>query len=294
MGSPRRNETERQRPEDPLDVARRGPVSQSQSCAVECARTVLPELWRSRECQGELQRLRVRSTRRPAPRRLDILRRLRPATDQEPIRQGPPLEATEIAGDRGAASGVTPEYEPSDGAIPMISVSPCPILYQSFWCEENIWQLVQHPAAAAKERLVLVITGAEAQVACWKQKAGNDIDPVLWDYHVVLATRGDAWRVWDLDSRLGFPVAAQTWMQKTFPFPERVAPRFQPRFAAIPAEDYLREFGSDRSHMRDVHGKWQQPPPPWTAIDGQGLHLADVIQLARQGLDLEALQERLM
>jgi hypothetical protein len=175
----------------------------------------------------------------------------------------------------------------------MISVSPSPIRYQSFWCEENIWQLIQHPAAAAKDRLVLVITGAEAQVACWKQKAGNDIDPVLWDYHVVLATRGDAWRVWDLDSRLGFPVAAQMWMQKTFPFPERVSPRFRPRFAAIPTEDYFRQFGSDRSHMRDLHGRWQQPPPPWTAIDGRGLHLADLIQKARQGFDLETLRERL-
>jgi hypothetical protein len=130
-------------------------------------------------------------------------------------------------------------------------------------------------------------------VACWKQKAGSDSDPVLWDYHVVLATRGDAWRVWDLDSRLGFPVAAQMWIQTTFPFQERVPRRFQPRFAAIPAEDYLRHFGSDRSHMRDFQGKWHRPPPPWTAIDGQGLRLADVIKQAKQGLDLAALRERL-
>jgi protein N-terminal glutamine amidohydrolase len=175
----------------------------------------------------------------------------------------------------------------------MSNVPPSPILYQAFWCEENIWQLVQHPAAAANERLVLVIAGAEDQVACWKQKAGNDLDPVFWDYHVVLATRADDWRVWDLDSRLGLPVSARTWMQTTFPFPERVPRRFQPRFAAIPAEDYLQRFGSDRAHMRDVHGEWQQPPPPWTAIDGQGLRLADLIQQAKQGLDLVALAERL-
>ena len=175
----------------------------------------------------------------------------------------------------------------------MSDVPASPVLYQSFWCEENIWQLLQHPAAAADDRLVLVMTGAEAPVACWKQKAGNDTDPVLWDYHVVLATRADGWRVWDLDSRLGFPVDAQTWMQTTFPYPERVPVRFRPRFAAIPADDYLRRFGSDRAHMRDLDGNWQQPPPPWTAIDGKGLRLADVIQQAKQGLDLAALRDRL-
>jgi hypothetical protein len=175
----------------------------------------------------------------------------------------------------------------------MIEVPGPPILYQSFWCEENIWQLVQHPAAAADDRLVLVITGAEAQVACWKQNAGNDFDPVLWDYHVVLAARGDDWRIWDLDSRLGFPVAAQMWMQATFPYEERVPRRFRPRFAAIPAEDYLRNFGSDRAHMLDVHGKWQHPPPPWAAIDGRGLRLVDVIQQAKHGIDLAGLRHRL-
>jgi hypothetical protein len=45
--------------------------------------------------------------------------------------------------------------------------------------------------------------------------------------------------------------------------------------------------------MRDFQGKWHRPPPPWTAIDGQGLRLADVIKQAKQGLDLAALRERL-
>jgi hypothetical protein len=178
-------------------------------------------------------------------------------------------------------------------ALPMTEVPPSRMLYQAFWCEENVWQLVQRTATAADERLVLVITGAEAQVACWKQKAGNDLDPVLWDYHVVLATRADGWRIWDLDSRVGFPVTAQLWLESTFPYPDRVPRRFRPWFAAVPAEDYLRHFGSDRAHMRDPDGGWQHPPPPWAAIDGQGLRLADLIQQARQGLDLAALRERL-
>jgi hypothetical protein len=175
----------------------------------------------------------------------------------------------------------------------MINVPPSSILYQPFWCEENIWHLVQHPATAADDRLALVITGAQDHVACWKQKAADELKPVFWDYHVVLATRADGWQIWDLDSRLGFPVPAQTWMETTFPYPERVPPRYRPMFATIPAEDYLQHFGSDRSHMRDPRGEWQQPPPPWTAIDGQGLRLADLIQRAKHGLDLAALRERL-
>jgi len=58
-------------------------MSQPQSRALECARPVLPQLWRHRERQGELEQLPNRSSRRPAPKWLGVLRRLRPAPDQE-------------------------------------------------------------------------------------------------------------------------------------------------------------------------------------------------------------------
>jgi hypothetical protein len=167
------------------------------------------------------------------------------------------------------------------------------ILYQPFWCEENIWHLAQHSATAASERLVLVITGAEAPVACWQQKAGVEGAPVLWDYHVVLATRADGWQIWDLDGRAGLPVAAETWLRTTFPCPELVSESYQPRFAVIAADHYLQRFGSDRAHMRDLNGGWLQPPPPWAEIGGLGLSLPDALAQARQGLDLAALEARL-
>jgi len=170
------------------------------------------------------------------------------------------------------------------------------ILYQPYWCEENIWHLAQHSATAAGDRLVLVITGAEAQVACWQQKAGVEGAPVLWDYHVVLATRQglqDGWQIWDLDGRAGLPVPAETWLRTTFPFPALVPESYQPRFAVISVDDYLQRFGSDRAHMRDPSGSWLQPPPPWAEIGGRGLSLADALAQARQGLDLAALKARL-
>lgn len=171
-----------------------------------------------------------------------------------------------------------------------------PFRHQPFWCEENVWHLAQHPATAAGERLVVVITGARAQVACWQQKAGQGGRPVLWDYHVVLATRpeGDAWQIWDLDSRVGAPASAAAWLAATFPHPERVPPAFQPRFALFRADDYVRDFGSDRRHMRTADGRWQQQPPPWPAITGAGLTLAEARSRARQGLELAAVAALLL
>jgi hypothetical protein len=168
-----------------------------------------------------------------------------------------------------------------------------PILHQPFWCEENIWHLAQHTATTAVDSLVLVLTGAQAQVACWNQKAGDDSDAILWDYHVVLATYSGGWQIRDLDSRLGYPVTAAEWLRGTFPCPDLVSQPYQPRCALIPAEDFVREFGSNRAHMLNIDGSWQQRPPPWPMIAGRGLGLIDVIQQARQGLDLVAVQARL-
>lgn len=164
-----------------------------------------------------------------------------------------------------------------------------PILHQPFWCEENIWHLAAHPNPGPGERRVLVITGAGAEVACWEQRAGRPGRPIAWDYHVVLAVRADTWRIWDLDCRLGAPLAAAAWLRATFPCPERVRAPFQPRFALFTAEAWRSDFGSDRAHMRDADGGWQQPPPPWPAIAGGAFTLADAVSRARAGLDLAAL-----
>ena len=169
--------------------------------------------------------------------------------------------------------------------------------YQAFWCEENVWHLAQQPETAGDERLVLVLTGAEGEMACWQQKAGLDGGPIAWDYHVVLATRGAGWRVWDLDCLVGCPLPAASWLASTFPHPELVPARFQPRFALFPAAEYVERFSSDRTHMRDAAGEWLKPPPPWDAISGRAsatpLTLADAIAQARHGLDLAAVTARL-
>lgn len=38
----------------------------------------------------------------------------------------------------------------------------------------------------------------------------------------------------------------------------------------IRADLYLKTFASDRSHMKDAHGKWQKPPPSYPCIETAG------------------------
>jgi len=175
-------------------------------------------------------------------------------------------------------------------------MAPNAFPYQAFWCEENIWHLAQRADVRTEAAFVLVLTGAEGEVACWQQRAGRAGGPVLWDYHVVLATHLAGWQVWDLDTRLGCPSPAPTWLAQTFPLADLVPARFQPRFAVLPAADYIARFGSDRSHMRAADGRWSQPPPPWPPIVGPragALTLVDAIDQARRGLDLAGLITRL-
>ncbi len=159
--------------------------------------------------------------------------------------------------------------------------------YQPFWCEENIWHLAGDPAFGPGARHVLLITGAGGHVACWNQRAADAGVPVLWDYHVVLAqVDGRAWRIWDLDSRAGCPVAAGDWLAATFPVRVLVPAEHQPRFLTVPAEEFRREFSSDRAHMRAAGGGWMQPPPPWPAISGGSVPLATYLGRARAGFEL--------
>jgi len=167
--------------------------------------------------------------------------------------------------------------------------------YQPFWCEENIWHLAASDEVGPGERVVLLVTGANGQVACWGQRAAAAGVAMLWDYHVVLAVRGPGDTVlWDLDSRHGCPLPLPLWLHETFPNNDRVRTLFQPRFQIIPAQNYRRDFSSDRQHMRTANGAWQQAPPAWPLITGGAVTLADYRQQAQhQGVGLTEVAQRL-
>jgi len=116
--------------------------------------------------------------------------------------------------------------------------------------------------------------------------------PVIWDYHVILLRRNDAWEIWDPDSTLGCPVAAAEYIRHSF---RPAAPAaFQPRFRVVAAETYVDRFASDRRHMR-AGGRWLAEPPPWPPI-GVGWNLGRFIDMTRpfvgEVLDLTQLSAR--
>lgn len=158
--------------------------------------------------------------------------------------------------------------------------------YQPFWCEENIWQLTLDPAVGVGERLVVLISGISGHVACWHQRAASVGEPVLWDYHVVMAVRHDGWMIWDLDTRLACPLPATTWLGRTFPCPTTLPLEFLPRFLVVPASAYRRDLYSDRQHMRTGDGGWLRPPPPWPAPGIGSVTLTDYLRQTRNGLAL--------
>jgi len=149
--------------------------------------------------------------------------------------------------------------------------------YQPYYCEENVWKLLEGDHLSGRERFALVVSNTEGACPMWTQRHSPDPGrPVVWDYHVVALTRdGDSICLWDLDSELGRPLSLGAWLEGTFPRVERLPSRFRPRFRIVPAPIYLEVFSSDRSHMRDEEGEWKRPPPEWPAIfrEDRGMNL---------------------
>lgn len=143
-------------------------------------------------------------------------------------------------------------------------------LFQPYFCEENVWHLCQHPRLAERVRYAVWILASEGYCPLWAQRGALDADtPIFWDYHVVAFARsadGSGWECWDLNTTNPFPCRLGDYLRLTFPYAGRLPARFEPWFRLVPAAAYVREFTSDRRHMRDQRGRWQHPPPPWPAI----------------------------
>lgn len=144
-------------------------------------------------------------------------------------------------------------------------------LHTPFFCEENIWQLCQHPSLRERERKFVVwITSCGEVCAVWKQKAAKGPDkPIGWDYHVVLLAESESgWELWDLDTTLSCPTSLDDWLSGSFPFAGEIPEEFEPRFRLVAADQFVASFSSDRSHMLDRRGRYRKPPPAWPAIRG--------------------------
>ena len=141
-----------------------------------------------------------------------------------------------------------------------------PIDYHPFYCEENIWKLCNHAHLQGNKQKVIFISNKDRCCAVWHMRnAASVVDPVLWDYHVILAVhQNHHWEIWDPDSALGLPCQASLYLEQSFQ--PHTPPPYQPRFRVVNKEDFLRFFQSDRSHMVRKDQTAPENPPPWPVI----------------------------
>jgi hypothetical protein len=148
---------------------------------------------------------------------------------------------------------------------------PASARYQPFYCEENVYHLCHDPRLADRDPAALFIRGGPDGCLMWHQRsAPRRGEPILWDYHVVLLARGP-WEIWDLDTTLACPIAAASYLLRSFRPKLAIPAAYAPRFRLIGASELAATFASDRSHMRRADGQWSEPPPPWPPIGRAGL-----------------------
>ena len=138
--------------------------------------------------------------------------------------------------------------------------------YQANYCEENIWHLANESEIQANERFVVFISNPGKCFAMWEQKSAEEGQPVMWDYHVVLVTRGESLQIWDLDTRAGYPLPAQDWIQASFGGCANMPDTFHPMFRVVEAGPFIESFSSDRSHMLVSENSYRSPVPSWEPI----------------------------
>lgn len=165
------------------------------------------------------------------------------------------------------------------------------LLYQPYFCEENIWQLARRGDLIHPDSEVVFISNQNQGVACWNQRGTTSDEAIVWDYHVVLLEPGKPARIWDFDStlrnsELGMgPLPARDWIRWTFLTPDYVKEEYHPLFRVIGIRDYVTHFASDRSHMRDAQGAYYQTPPHWEAPNAPGMNLERYRLMSQLGPD---------
>uniref|UniRef100_A0A452VB08 Protein N-terminal glutamine amidohydrolase n=2 Tax=Ursidae TaxID=9632 RepID=A0A452VB08_URSMA len=142
-----------------------------------------------------------------------------------------------------------------------------------YFSEENIWKLCEyiknHDQYPLEECYAVFISNERKMIPIWKQQARPGDGPVIWDYHVVLlhVSSGGQSFIYDLDTVLPFPCPFDTYVEDAFKSDEDIHPQFRRKFRVIRADSYLKNFASDRSHMKDSSGNWREPPPSYPCIE---------------------------
>uniref|UniRef100_A0A3P9JK46 Protein N-terminal glutamine amidohydrolase n=1 Tax=Oryzias latipes TaxID=8090 RepID=A0A3P9JK46_ORYLA len=145
-------------------------------------------------------------------------------------------------------------------------------VYTSCYCEENVWKLCEFIQAQKMAPLdqfaVIFISNDTRTVPLWRQKSGHDDRPVIWDYHVILlkvGVKSDS-VIYDLDSVLPFPCTLRLYAAQALRSDRNLRPEYHRKLRVVPANSFLLNFASDRSHMRNSDGTWKMPPPSYPPI----------------------------
>ncbi|KPP58210.1 protein N-terminal glutamine amidohydrolase-like [Scleropages formosus] len=143
----------------------------------------------------------------------------------------------------------------------------------SIYSEENVWKLCEHIKTSKRCPLgdvyAVFISNERKMVPIWKQKSGRGEEPVIWDYHVILLhdCHKEQTFIYDLDTTLPFPCPFDTYVKEAFKSDSYINPAFWRKLRVVPADVFLQNFASDRSHMKDASGGWRMPPPPYPCIE---------------------------
>jgi len=142
-----------------------------------------------------------------------------------------------------------------------MSFKSASLKHQPYYCEENIWQLCQHPQYLGGEVIFIASYGDYFPMLC-QQGSDQPGYPIFWDYHVVLLKDG---HIHDYNSTLPFSTPISEYFEKSFIDESLLSPKQIPMFRMISAEDYVAFFMSDRRHMKNGDD-WNAPPPDWPLI----------------------------
>lgn len=161
------------------------------------------------------------------------------------------------------------------------------------YCEENAWRLAyRHINSTCNNNnnnsddddidwkyYIVFISNDQKCCPMFKQRATPEDDPneyVCWDYHVIVMrtqqnstiATATSTQILDIDTWIRpYPTPLSQYLDESFPHASDPTfnKQYLPLFHVIKAEDFIREFYSDRSHMFK-NGKWSSPPPDYPPI----------------------------
>ena len=140
------------------------------------------------------------------------------------------------------------------------------------YCEENVYLLLANLAKGngGFRSFGVFVSSYAAEFDMFGRNHDTEDIPDVCDYHAfVVAERGQACLVADPEHRR-CPTGASSYLRGCFRGPEPIEAR-APRFRVVPEHVLLRQFASDRRHMRtsarsDQGGSYLEPPPPHECV----------------------------